>query len=116
MPIKITETFYPKTKDKWREWLLKNHNLKKEIWVIKFKKRTGKPTISYQDSVDGALCFGWIDGIEKSIDSEKYAQRFTPRKEKSHWTQTNINRYKMLLKQDLITEAGKIAFENLRMD
>ena len=108
----ITVTFYPKTRQEWREWLQKNHAKKREIWLICYKKHTGKPAIDYQDSVDEALCFGWVDGIEKSIDDEKYAQRFTPRANKSNWSEGNVARYKLLIKQELMTDAGKKAFAN----
>ena len=110
MAIQITETYYPKTRQEWRHWLSKNHDVKAEIWLMYFKKSTGKPSISYQDAVDEALCFGWIDGIDKSIDQERYAQRFTPRREKSNWSQNNIEKYNKLLEQGLVTKAGKDAF------
>lgn len=112
MPVVITKPFYPKTRAMWRDWLTKNHSKKTEIWVVFYKKHTNKPSILYQDSVDEALCFGWIDGVGKSIDSEKYAQRFTPRRKSSHWTDANIMRFKMLQKEGLVVEAGKTAFEN----
>lgn len=111
MGVTVTKTFYPKTRAEWRKWLTKHHQTTSEIWVIYFKKHTGKPTVAYQDAVDEALCFGWIDGIEKRIDDERYVQRFTPRRQKSHWSDINIGRYKMLLKQGLMTQAGTDAFE-----
>lgn len=112
MTIEITDKFYPKIRADWRKWLTKNHYLKKEIWIVYYKKHTKKPTIAYQDAVDEALCFGWIDGIDKRIDDERYAQRFTPRAKKSSWSEGNVKRYAMLLKQGLMTKAGKKAFEN----
>lgn len=111
MAVIITKTFYPKNRSAWRNWLLKNHEKVKEIWVIYYKKATGKPTIAYQDAVDEALCFGWIDGIEKSIDEERFAQRFTPRAKVSSWSEKNVGRYKMLLKEGLMTETGTKAYE-----
>lgn len=108
--VVITETFYPKTRAQWRRWLEKNHAKKSEIWLMRYKKATGKPTVNYQDSVDEALCFGWIDGVEKSVDEERYAQRFTPRRPKSHWSEINVGRYHMLEKEGLMTEAGRGAF------
>ena len=110
MPITITEKFYPKTRAQWRQWLTKNHAKKSEIWVIYYKKQTGKPTLAYQDAVDEALCFGWIDGWEKRIDDERYTQRFTPRTKRSGWSESNIKRYQMLVRQGLMIEAGKSAF------
>lgn len=110
--MQITETFYPKTRNEWREWLKNYHDKKTEIWLIYFKKKTGKLTLLYQDAIDEALCFGWIDGIEKGIDDQRFAQRFTPRRKVSNWTEGNINRYKLLLEQGLTTKAGQDAFEN----
>jgi uncharacterized protein YdeI (YjbR/CyaY-like superfamily) len=107
----ITKTFYPIKASDWRGWLEKNHQSKKEVWVVFYKKSTGKQTVSYHQVLDQALCFGWIDGIEKGIDKEKYAIRFTPRSSKSRWSEINVKRYKELLKQGLVVEAGKIAFK-----
>lgn len=111
MAMTITETFYPKTAALWRRWLTRNHDKKKEIWVIFYKKHTGKQTLSLQHAIDEALCFGWIDSIEKGIDKRRFALRFTPRRNKSAWSPTNITRYKSLLAQGLITNAGKEAFQ-----
>lgn len=110
--MEIAETFYPKNRGEWRVWLSKNHHKKKEIWLVFYKKHTRKPTLIYQDAVDEALCFGWIDGMEKRIDEEKYALRFTPRSKRSGWSTGNVTRYKMLIKAGLMTKAGTQAFEN----
>ena len=114
MTITVSETFYPKTRSVWRKWLSKHHDQKSEIWLVYFKKHTGKPTVAYEDAVDEALCFGWIDGVEKRIDDERYAQRFTPRAKNSSWSDGNVKRYKSLLIQGLIREAGKKTFANKR--
>lgn len=111
MAIQITETFYPKSKEDWQEWLDENHKDKKEIWVVFFKKSTGKQTVTIQDAIDEALCLGWIDNIEKGIDEERYALRFTPRAKNSNWSENNIKRYNKLLEEGLITESGKQAFK-----
>lgn len=110
MVVVVTKKFYPKTRSQWRRWLQKYHATKKEIWLVRYKKVTGKQTVNYQDSVDEALCFGWIDGMEKGIDTERYATRFTPRRSKSAWTTTNMARYKMLLRKKLMMPAGRAAF------
>ncbi len=110
MTIDITETFYPKKRSEWRQWLTKNHDKKKEIWVIFYKKHTKKPTVVYQDAVDEALCFGWIDGMEKRLDEERYVLRFTPRVKRSNWSATNVNRFKALQKAGLVFPAGTAAF------
>lgn len=108
--VQITHTFYPKTRAQWRKWLSKYHDQKKEIWVVFYKKHTAKPTLVYEDAVNEALCFGWIDGIEKRIDEERYALRFTPRSKTSNWSKTNIARYHILVKQKLMTQEGVAAF------
>ena len=100
-----------KNRKQWRIWLEKNHARKKEIWLVYYKKSSNKPRVPYYDAVDEALCFGWIDGTVKSIDTEKYAQRFTPRHKRSSWSATNAARYRALVKAGLVVEAGKQAFK-----
>ena len=68
----------------WRLWLGENHDKENEIWLIYYKKHTGKARVPYNDAVEEALCFGWIDSIVKTIDDERYMQKFTPRKDKSN--------------------------------
>lgn len=109
--MEITETFEPKSRFDWRKWLSKNHT-KKEIWLVIYKKSTGKQAVSINEAVDEALCFGWIDGIEKGLDSMRYALRFTPRSKVSRWSSYNIKRYKELLKDGLVEEPGKLAYKN----
>lgn len=74
----------------FRAWLEQHHDTEKEIWVGYYKKSAGKTSITYQESVDEALCFGWIDGVGKTIDAESYANRYTPRKKSSIWSAVNI--------------------------
>ncbi|HTI05612.1 MAG TPA: hypothetical protein VL549_09865 [Gemmatimonadales bacterium] len=78
--MKIGKTFYAKNAREWRAWLAKHHRRAPEIWLIYYKKASGKPRIPYNDAVDEALCYGWIDSILKPIDDKKYAQRFSPRR------------------------------------
>ena len=82
--MEITETYYARNRKTWRKWLEKNHESLKEVWLVRYKKHTGKPTVSYNDSVEEALCFGWIDSIVKKVDEERYIQKFTPRKKIAH--------------------------------
>jgi uncharacterized protein YdeI (YjbR/CyaY-like superfamily) len=105
----IGETIYVTTAAEFRKWLAKNHSTKKEIWVIQYKKATHKPSINYIAAVEQALCFGWIDGLEKSMDSERYALRFSPRRPKSNWTETNKERARKLIAEGKMTEAGHAA-------
>jgi uncharacterized protein YdeI (YjbR/CyaY-like superfamily) len=93
----ITETLYVTTRKDWRNWLKKNYKAKKEIWLVYPGKATGKPRIEYNDAVEEALCFGWIDSIAKKLDEERTAQRFSPRKLKSSYSQANIERLHYLV-------------------
>ncbi len=71
--------FTPRSRSAWRNWLQKNHADIEDVWVVFYKKNTGHPTLSYNDSVEEALCFGWIDGVRKRVDDTRYMHRFTPR-------------------------------------
>lgn len=94
------------SRDQWRAWLEKNHRRLAGIWMIFFKKHTGKKSISYDDAVEEALCFGWVDSLVRRLDEERYIQKFTPRKEKSTWSKSNKDRMEKLIKQGCMTEAG----------
>lgn len=98
-------TFFPTPYD-FRKWLERNHQNETELIVGFHKKATNKPSIRWPESVDQALCFGWIDGIRKKIDDEAYTIRFTPRKSTSHWSSVNIKRIKELKKAGLVQEVG----------
>jgi len=104
--MKIAERLYVTDRDDWRAWLRNNHDTKKEVWLIYHKKYTGKPRIPYDDAVEEALCFGWIDSIVQKIDDEKFAQKFTPRKGKSKWSEVNKKRARKMIKEGKMTEAG----------
>jgi len=97
---------YISNKKEWRKWLEKNHSRENEIWLVYYKKHTGRDCVPYNDAVEEALCFGWIDSIVRRIDDEKYAQKFTPRKENSKWSESNKKRVDLLIKQNKMTEAG----------
>ena len=90
--MKIRETLYVSTREEWRRWLQDNHNSKDEIWLVSYRKETGRASLPYNVAVEEALCFRWIDSIRKGIDDEKFAQRFTPRKPGSGYSQTNKER------------------------
>ena len=95
-----------KDRHAWRDWLSKNHDQEDEIWLIYYKKETGIPSIAYQDSLDEALCFGWIDRLIKKIDDQKYARKFTPRKDDSKWSLVNKTRVTELTREGLMNEHG----------
>ena len=107
--MEIGETIYVTTSDEFRKWLLQNHQTKKEIWLIQYKKATKKPSINYVEAVEEALCFGWIDGLEKGMDAERYALRFSPRRPKSNWTNTNKERARKMIAEGRMTQAGRAA-------
>jgi uncharacterized protein YdeI (YjbR/CyaY-like superfamily) len=103
-------TFF-KGQNELRKWFEKNHHKEKEIWVGFYKKDSGKANYSWSQSVDQALCFGWIDGIRKSIDENSYMIRFTPRNPKSNWSTINIKKIKELTKLGLMDPAGVEAYK-----
>lgn len=98
------------TPSDWRAWLAVHHETEAELWVGFYKKDSGKPSITWPESVDEALCFGWIDGLRKSIDDESYMIRFTPRKPTSTWSAVNIKRVAELTEQGRMQPAGLAAF------
>jgi len=106
--MEITETLHLIDRKDWRSWLEENHEERKEIWLVFYKKHTKKPTLPYDDAVEEALCFGWIDGLVKRVDEEKYVQRFTPRKMRSIWSESNKERVGKMLKEGRMTEAGMV--------
>ena len=103
-------TFFPTPAD-FRAWLERNHDTKAELLVGFYKKGSGRPSITWPESVDQALCFGWIDGVRRGIDDESYTIRFTPRKVTSTWSSVNIKRVGELTSEGLMRPAGLEAFE-----
>jgi len=97
---------YLADRDQWRGWLSQYHARETGIWLVFYKKETGKPTISYEAAVEEALCFGWIDSIIKKLDETKYARKFTPRKDGSYWSALNKKRAAKMIKQGKMTEVG----------
>jgi len=104
--MEIKNPIYVASRRDWRKWLMKNHKNQKEVWLVYYRKETGKPRISYDDAVLEALCFGWIDSIVKTIDKERFAQRFSPRKPKSELSQMNKERIRELIKEKRMTKTG----------
>ena len=104
--MKTTNELYVTNRVDWHTWLRKNHGSKKEVWLIYYKKHTGKPSIPYDDSIEEAICFGWIDNIIKRIDDEKFVRKLTPRKAKSKWSEVNKKRARKMMKKGKMTEAG----------
>jgi uncharacterized protein YdeI (YjbR/CyaY-like superfamily) len=102
----VGKTLKVKTRLEWRRWLAKHHADTKEIWLVYYKKTSGKPGISYEESVLEGVAYGWIEGQIKSIDDQSYAARFTPRRPNSNWSDSNIARVKKLLAEGLMAEPG----------
>ncbi len=90
----------------WRDWLERNHGSNPGVWLIYFKEATGVPSVPYEDSVEEALCFGWIDSQIRRVDDRKYARKFSPRRPGSRWSPSNIDRVRKLIKDGRMTEAG----------
>jgi uncharacterized protein YdeI (YjbR/CyaY-like superfamily) len=103
-------TFFA-TAAEFRAWLERNHESVTELLVGFHKKGSGRPSITWQESVDQALCFGWIDGVRRRIDDTSYSIRFTPRKPRSTWSAVNVKRMQELIDQGLVAPAGMAAFE-----
>jgi uncharacterized protein YdeI (YjbR/CyaY-like superfamily) len=95
-----------KNRDNWRAWLAENNATAPELWLVLYKKNSGKPTVTYDEAVEEALCFGWIDGIIKAIDGQKYATRFSPRRSGSVWSESNKRRVARMIAQGRMTEIG----------
>jgi uncharacterized protein YdeI (YjbR/CyaY-like superfamily) len=98
-------TLHP-TRADWRSWLAANHDREAEIWLVYNKRHTGEPRVEYDDAVEEALCFGWIDSIVRTIDENRYAQKFTPRKAKSKWSASNRERFARMVREGKMTPAG----------
>jgi uncharacterized protein YdeI (YjbR/CyaY-like superfamily) len=106
MMEKELETFYPISRQEWRAWLMENHDKKQSIWLIYFKKKSGRPTLDYSEAVDEALCFGWIDSKSKPMNDERYMQFFCRRKANGTWSKVNKEKIKRLIEENLMTKAG----------
>ncbi len=104
--VTISPQLHFTQRDDWRAWLEENHATANEVWLVHHKKHTSKPNLSLEEAVEEALCFGWIDGLLRPIDEEKYALRYSPRKKDSVWSETNKRRVAKLIKQGRMTEAG----------
>lgn len=114
--MEVGETLYLTNRKDWRKWLENNYDKKNEIWLIYPKKSSGKERILYNDAVEEALCFGWIDSTVKSLDEENSIQRFSPRNPKSSYSQANKERIKWLLKQGLIHKSILGVAKNINLE
>lgn len=114
----ITKSFTPSTLVDWRNWLAKNHEREREVWLVYFKAISGNTNIDYESSVEEALCFGWIDSIIQKINEEKYTRKFNPRRMESKWSETNKRRVLKVIREGRMTEAGmaRVTFDISKVD
>lgn len=110
--MKISQTFYAPNRKTWRAWLKQHSSTEPEIWLIYYRQHTGQPRIPYNEAVEEALCFGWIDSTVKSLDAERIVQRFSPRKPKSPYSQANKERLRKLIRQRKVTSGLETKFCN----
>jgi uncharacterized protein YdeI (YjbR/CyaY-like superfamily) len=101
--MEITDPLEVRDRAEWRAWLQDNAATRSEVWLVSWRVHTGRSSVSYSDAVEEALCFGWIDSTRKTIDSERYAQRYTPRRPGSGYSQTNRERLAQLSQRGLLT-------------
>ena len=114
--MEIAQTLYVTNRDDWRAWLEKNSHSEKEVWLVYYRKEAEKPRIPYNDAVEEALCFGWIDSINKKLDEERNVQRFSPRRPKSEYSQTNKERLKRLIEQGKVIPAVQDSLVDIDLD
>jgi uncharacterized protein YdeI (YjbR/CyaY-like superfamily) len=97
---------HPKNAAEWRRWLHENHDKSKGVWLVEYKAATGKSRLGYEDSISEALCYGWVDSVNKPLDDQRTAMLFTPRKRGSGWARTNKERVARLIKEGRMQPAG----------
>jgi len=114
--MEITKTLLVKNRKEWRSWLKTHYKTEPDIWLQFYKKETGKARITYNDAVEEALCFGWIDSIVKKFDKESFVQRFSPRKPKSNYSQMNKERLRNLIAEGKVMEEVAIPLANIGLD
>jgi uncharacterized protein YdeI (YjbR/CyaY-like superfamily) len=110
--MEMKHTFYAANRDEWRAWLENHYQGEMEVWLIYYRANSGVPSIPYEDSVEEALCFGWVDSLIQRIDEQCYGRKFTPRQPNSPWSPSNRRRVARLVQQGRMTAAGlaKIPF------
>jgi len=111
--MNITRTLHVTKRAEWRKWLREHYKTEREIWLVYHKKGTGKPRIQYNDAVEEALCFGWIDSIVKTFDQDSTVQRFSPRKPKAKYSQANIERLRTLVAKKKVVKEVRDSLGNI---
>lgn len=110
------EDFHPATRAEWREWLAQHYDSAEGVWFVYYKKASGKPRVTYDEAVEEALCYGWIDSLPRKVDDERSKLLFTPRKPKSVWSKPNKERVERMIEQGLMTAAGLQKIEAAKKD
>ncbi len=110
------DAFYPESQEDWRQWLMENHQSRQSVWLVYYRKKSGKSSISWSDAVDEALCFGWIDSTKKTIDHECFIQFFSKRKPKSGWSKINKEKVEKLIREKRMTQAGLECIEKAKQN
>jgi len=113
---KEIETFRPTSQKDWRKWLTQNHDSKQAVWLLLYKKEANQPTIAWNEAVDQALCFGWIDSKRKPLDDEKFLQFFSKRKPRGTWSKVNKEKVLQLVEAGLMTKAGLDCIETAKQN
>jgi uncharacterized protein YdeI (YjbR/CyaY-like superfamily) len=111
MKFDSKKSFYPENKNQWRNWLIKNQDKEDFVWLIFYKVKSPKKSITWSEAVDEALCFGWIDSVKKTLNEESYVQYFSKRKPKSSWSKINKLKIEELTKRKLMTKSGSAVIE-----
>ena len=114
--LSALRTFHARRRAEWRRWLERNHARSPGVWLVSYKKATGKPFVPWPEAVDEALCFGWIDSLRRTLDAERFQQLFTPRKPKSGWSTINKRKVEKLVRDGLMTAAGLAKVEAAKKD
>lgn len=114
--MEITATLHATTREEWRDWLEANHARQKDIWLVSYRKATGRASVPYNHAVEEALCFGWIDSIRKRIDQDRFAQRYTPRRSGSPYSQLNKERLARLIERGQVIPSVLQSVEGIRPD
>lgn len=119
MPERKIDSFedvHPLNRSQWRKWLKENHDKSPGVWFVYYKKHTGKPRVAYDDAVEEALCFGWIDSLARSFDDERSRLLMTPRKAKSVWSKPNKERVEKMIAARKMTDVGLAKIEQAKAD
>jgi uncharacterized protein YdeI (YjbR/CyaY-like superfamily) len=110
------KTFHAKNGAEWRRWLERNHLLEQEVWLVFYRKGAEEPCVTFDEALDWALCYGWIDSMIRKIDDRRYARRFTPRRPGSVWSSSNIERAEELTREGKMAEKGMALFNERTVD